>query len=320
MPRIAPRRIDVHHHFMPRRYMLEEQRRNPNYGHANTTAAQLTSWTPERSLEVMDQHGIDCAIGSVSTPGAWFGDQSGARRLSREWNEAAAQAVQQYPNRLGFLGLIAPPDIDGALQELEYALDTLKADGISLLSNYDGKSLGDDAFTPIFEELNRRGCVVYVHPTKHPQTATIVPGLLPQAIEFPFDTLRTITSLVVSGTLARNPNIKFIFSHGGGALPFLAARIAYIGDSLEAFKGKNPHGVEHELRRLYCDTAFASSKAQLAAMLEFLPESHILYGSDYPFGEPGHEIADIEAYAFSPSQRAAIKAQNALELFPRFKS
>ena len=315
----TPRRVDVHHHFMPRRYMIEEQERNPGYGHGRTTAAQLTSWTPERSIEVMDEHGVDCTIGSVSTPGVWFGDVDAARRLSREWNEAAAQAVSDYPCRLGFFGVVAPPDTDGALKEIEYACDNLGADGISLMSNYDGKSLGDLSFAPVFEELNRRGCVVYVHPTMHPATARLIPGLMPQAIEFPFDTVRAITSLVLTGTLARFPNVKFIFAHGGGALPFLAARIAHVGDSLEAFSKNNPRGVEHELRRLYCDTAFASSGPQLAAMLRFLPKSNILFGSDYPFAKPDHCIAELDAYPLVHSMRAAIDAENALQLLPRLK-
>jgi 6-methylsalicylate decarboxylase len=320
MARARQRRVDVHHHFMPRRYMIEEQERNPTYGHGVTTAAQLTSWTPERSIEVMDKHGIDCAIGSVSTPGVWFGDIDAARRLSREWNEAAARAVYDYPRRLGFFGIAAPPDTEGALKEIEYALDTLNANGISLLSNYDGKSLGDPSFAPVFEELNRRGCVVYVHPTMHPNTATLIPGLMPQAIEFPFDTVRTITSLVLTGTLTRFPSLKFIFSHGGGALPFLAARIAYVGDRIDSVKKSNPHGVEHELRRLYCDTAFASGAPQLAAMLAFLPKSNILYGSDYPFAGPDHSIEELDDYPLSQSMRAAIDAENAFQLFPPFKS
>jgi predicted TIM-barrel fold metal-dependent hydrolase len=319
MARTTPRRVDIHHHFMPRRYMIEEQERNPGYGHGRTTAAQLTSWTAERSIEVMDEQGVDCAIGSVSTPGVWFGDAQAARRLSREWNEAAAQAVSAYPRRFGFFGVVAPPDIDGALKEIEYACDSLGADGISLMSNYDGKSLGDLSFAPVFEELNRRDCVVYVHPTMHPATARLIPGLMPQAIEFPFDTVRTITSLVLTGTLTRFPKIKFIFSHGGGALPFLAARIAHVGDTLETFSKINPHGVEHELRRLYCDTAFASSGPQLAAMLRFLPESNILFGSDYPFAGPDHWTADLDAYPLADSTRAAIDGENALQLLPRLK-
>jgi len=313
-------RIDIHHHFMPRRYMLEEQERNPGYKHGGTTAARLTSWTPERSIELMDEHGIACAIGSLSTPGAWFGEVPAARRLSREWNEAAAAAVRDHPSRFGFLGVVTPPDTEGALKEIEYALDILKADGIGLLSNYDGKSLGDPAFAPVFEELNRRRCVVYIHPAMHPYTAKLVSGLMPQGIEFPFDTVRTIASLLVNGTLARCPDARFIFSHGGGALPFLAARLTHVCDGLDAVREMNPHGVDYELRRLYCDTAFASSRPQLAAMLAFFPETHILYGSDYPFGAPEHGIEELAAYPLSGALRAAIETENTLALFPRLRA
>jgi predicted TIM-barrel fold metal-dependent hydrolase len=309
-------RVDVHHHFMPRRYMLEEQGRSPGYGHGNTSAQQLTSWTPSTSVAVMDEYSIACAIGSVTTPGVWFGDVPAARRLSREWNEAAAGAVQDHPGRFGFFAVIAPPDVDGALREVEYALDTLGADGIGLLSNYDGNSLGDPAFAPVFEELNRRGCVVYVHPTMHPCTAALIPGVMPQAVEFPLDTVRTITSMAFNGTFARSRNVRFIFAHGGGALPFLAARIAHVGQ-MEAFRNNNPDGVEHELRRLYCDTAFASSKPQMASILQFFPESHVLFGSDYPFSLPAVGIDDLTAYPLADAMRAAIDTENALALFPR---
>ena len=315
-----PHRIDVHHHFLPQRYMAEEQERIAGYKHGGMTAARLLSWTPAQSLEAMDANGIAVAIGSISTPGAWFGDVAAARRLSRMWNETAAKAVQDHPGRFGFFAVATPPDTDGALKEIAYALDTLKADGIGLLSNYDGKSLGDPSFAPVFEEINRRKCVVYVHPTMHPCTAGLIPGLIPQGIEFPLDTTRTITSLVLSGTLARCPDIKFIFSHGGGALPFLAARITHVGQGNADFKGNNPRGIEYELKRLYCDTASAESAPQLAAMQAFFPDSHILFGSDFPFIGPKHGIETLDKYPLTPAIRAAIDRENALALLPRLKT
>ena len=319
MKKPAAGRIDVHHHFLPRRYMLEEQDRNAGYRHTGANKERLLSWTPAQAIEVMDQHCIACAIGSISTPGVWHGDISAARRLSRGWNESAAEAVRDYPGRFGLFAVAAPPDTDGALQEIEYALDTLNADGIGLLSNYDGKALGDPSFTPVFEELNRRQCVVYVHPTAHPCTAGLIPGLAPQGIEFPLDTLRTITSLALNGVLARCPDIKFIFSHGGGALPFLAARIDFIGRRDKTFTANNPEGIEPALRRLYCDTSSASSAPQMAALLSFFPHSHILFGSDFPFIDPSHGIDELADYPLSPALRAAIDRENALALLPRLK-
>ncbi len=310
-------RIDVHHHFWPRRYMIEEQARIPGYSHSSTGKDRLVNWSPELALETMDSQGIACGIGSISTPGVWYGDVPAARRLSRDWNEEGAKTVQAYPSRFGFFAVIAPPDTDGALREIEYALDTLKADGIGLLSNYDGISLGDPAFAPVFDELNRRKCVVFVHPALHPATAKLIPGLVPQGIEFPFETTRAITNLVLHGTLTRCPDIKFIFSHGAGVLPYLAARIEHVGSSVKAFVDNNPGGIEHALKRLYCDTAAATSTPQLAALLNFFPQSNILYGSDFPFIKPGPDIADLHAYSMSDAARTAIERKNAQALFPR---
>ena len=319
MARMTPRRIDMHHHFLPRAYMKEEQERNAAYKHTGASPERLLSWTPEQAIEMMDEHCIACAIGSVSTPGVWFGDIRAARRLSRDWNECAARAVQDHPTRFGFFAVVAPPDTEGALKEIEYALDSLKADGIGLLSNYDGKALGDPSFMPVFEELNRRKAVVYVHPTAHPCTSGLIPGLAPQGIEFPLDTTRTITSLVLNGVLARCPNIKFIFAHGGGVLPFLAARIDHVGGRYKTFADNNPDGIEATLKRLYCDTASAGSGPQLAAMMHFFPASHILYGSDYPFVEGSHSIDELDAYPLSLAMRTAIDRENALALLPRLK-
>jgi predicted TIM-barrel fold metal-dependent hydrolase len=154
----------------------------------------------------------------------------------------------------------------------------------------------------------------------HKCTATLIPGLLPQGIEFPIDTTRTITSLVLNGTRARTPDVKYIFSHGGGALPFLAARIAHTAGRNPAFAGNNPRGVEFELKRLYCDTASAESAPQFAAMMQFFPTSHILYGSDAPFVTPHHSVEELDKIALSMPMRAAIERENALAILPRVKA
>jgi predicted TIM-barrel fold metal-dependent hydrolase len=298
-------RIDVHHHFLPQSYMKAEHDRIPNFKH-NLGELALT-WTPEKALEVMDANGIEIAIGSSSTPGPWFGDVQASRRLSREWNEVAAKAVHDHPGRFGHFVMIAPPDTDGSLKEIEYGLDTLKADGVGLLTNYDGKELGDPLFAPVLEELNRRHAVVYVHPTTAPCCTALIPNVLPQTMEYPVDTTRTITSLLYSGTLAKVPNIKFIFSHGGGVLPFLAARIA-----------RKPEQIAM-LKALYCDTASAASGPQLAAMTDFYPTSHILFGTDYPYVKPPEAIEGLAHHKFSPAVRKAIDRGNALALLPRLK-
>jgi predicted TIM-barrel fold metal-dependent hydrolase len=312
----APRRIDVHHHFLPPQYMKEEHERI-NFGHDSVPTNQLLAWSPSQSLDIMDKNGIATAIVSITTPGVWFGDIAAARRLSRMWNDYAAEQIRAYPGRYGLFAPIPLPDPDGSLKEIEYALDTLKADGIGLLSSYDGKYPGDAAFAPIFEELNRRGAIVYVHPTVAACCGSVIPTVIPQTIEFPFDTTRTITSLLINGALVKYPAIRWIFSHGGGVTPMLANRMAEILGHRPDAATTMPAGVLGELRKLYYDTANAGSPGPMAALRTIAAPDHILFGTDYPFVKVAADIEDLQRVQMSDAERAAIDRGNAVALLPR---
>jgi len=150
-------RIDTHHHFTtPKLYELSTAK--------GVSQPTLKGWTPERSIEEMDQGGVATSIISISDPGVWFGDNAAARGLARECNEAGAKAVRDYPGRFGQFAVLPLPDVDGSLKEVEYAMDTLKMDGIGILSSYQGKYLGNPYYAPLMEELNRRKAVVFCHP------------------------------------------------------------------------------------------------------------------------------------------------------------
>ena len=309
-------RIDVHHHFLPPQYIKEEHERT-SYSHGTVSSSQMLAWRPSQSLEMMDANGIATAIVSQSTPGVWFGDPAAARRAARLWNDYAAGQIKSYPGRFGLFAPVPLPDIEGSLKEIEYACDTLKADGIGLVSTYDGRYLGDPAFEPIFAELNRRKAIVFVHPTVAACCGNVIPTVIPQVVEFPFDTTRTIVSLIVNGTLIKHPNIRFIFSHGGGATSILIDRLEETVGRRANSAQVTPNGVLAELRKLYYDTALATASGALAALRIMVPAGHILFGSDNPFVKATASIAEFEQTQMPEPEREGIYRRNALALLPR---
>src|SRR5690348_15713204 len=241
--------IDTHHHFYPPTYQKawadwEDQRKIPHFG------VQL-AWSCDQYFEAMDKNGVTTSILSLaSTPGTWFdaGAQA-AHDMARLCCDFAAEMVRDRPGRYGLFAPLSMLDIDATLKEIEYALDTLKADGVNLQTNYGDKWLGDATYQPIFEELNRRKAVVY-------------------------DTTRTIVSLLLSGTFARLRDIKWLFSHAGGTVPMLAGRIdafyARAAANGEKDKSFAPDGIFAELRRLHYDTANAASPPAMAALMKLV--------------------------------------------------
>jgi hypothetical protein len=193
-----PYRIDVHHHLSPPTYIAAS-----NASHFGDPL--MKNWTPEKSLEDMDGAGVEVAILSVTAPGLGFTSGEAARKLARECNDYAARLVADHHGRFGSFAMIPLTDIDGSLQEIAYALDTLKADGIGLLTSYGDKWLGDPAFLPVMEELNRRKALVYTHPTLANCCVNLVRTQQPVMIEYGTDTTRTIADIIFSGNAFKIP-------------------------------------------------------------------------------------------------------------------
>jgi len=312
-----PRRIDVHHHILPPTYKTRARDRLI----AGTSArdhAFLFDWTPQAALAAMDQFGVATALASISTPGIWFGNAAEARSLARECNEYAAQMVRDHPGRFGFFAAVPLPDQEGSLAEIAYACDTLGANGVGLLTSYGDKWPGDPAFEPVFAELNRREAVVFVHPTVPECCVSLIPGIHAAMSEFTFDTTRAITSLLVNGTFARYPAIRFIFCHCGGTVMPIAQRIANIVERGEAPKAKAPDGVLNMLRRLYYDVAGSTNPGSIQALRAFIPLSQVLFGSDNPYVPIAATATGLDRYGFTADELRAINRDNALRLFPQF--
>lgn len=310
--------IDVHHHAVPPFYFsaaataLHAQ----TQGHAPPT---VRTWTPAQSLEAMQQEGIATSVLSISTPGVWFGDTAAAVTLARQCNDYMAEVARANPGRFGVFAAVPLPDIDGTLAEIAYALDELKADGIGFLSSYGDRWLGDPAFVPVLEELNRRKTVVYVHPTAPACCSNIQPGIVAPMLEFVFDTTRTIASLLFAGALLRFPEIQFIFSHSGGTLPMLSGRIAAIAmRTCPDYATLVPDGFEDAIARLYFDVATSMYPASYASLRAVMPLSQILLGTDYPFQPIPGTTKGFNSLVTSAGERSAITRDNALRLFPQF--
>jgi predicted TIM-barrel fold metal-dependent hydrolase len=297
-------RIDVHHHVVP-----------PQYA-GDSMPVKLPD--TQTQLRTMDGWRIAAAVTSL-TPRVLMANSHRLREVARVCNEFQARMLQDHPARFGAFALLPLPDVDGALEEISYALDVLRLDGVGLFSSYEGKYLGDPAFDRVFDELHRRKAVVFIHPTHCEAPAETNLGSPPFVVEYVFDTTRAIVNLIFTGTFRRCPDIRVIVAHGGGAVPYLAQRISM----LEGHRGaKHVTDVIAALRALYYEIASTTAAYALRSMQELVGSMRILWGSDLPFvyGERLEaEVAHWEEYAgFDAAARAAVERYNALRLFPRF--
>jgi 6-methylsalicylate decarboxylase len=303
------RLIDVHHHFAPPFYVAE------NRGRVSPAAID---WTPQKALDAMDAQGVATAVLSLALPGVWFGDPEAARRTSRACNDYACDLARTHPGRFGLFPVVPLPDTEGSLREIEYAFDVLKADGIGILTSYSDDSgskwLGNPAFVPVFEELNRRKAVVFVHPIVASCCQKLLPDVSPLVSEIPQDTTRAVTNLLFTGTFARFRDIRFIFSHGGGDVPMVMGRLHdYAPKNIVE---KAPNGIDYELARLFYDIAGTAYRPAIAALTKLVPVTQILFGSDNPFVPLQETVQGMKKLDLSAAELQAIGRDNALALLP----
>lgn len=266
-------RIDTHHHVIPPEYRRWLEFLGYDAGRP------LPDWSVSGSLAVMDELGIERAVASVSRPGVTLGDGSDAPKIAREVNEFCAELVKDRSDRFGFFASLPLPDVDASLSELDHALDALGASGAVVLTNVDGQYLDPARYEPLFAELHRRGSILFIHPTHPP--GPLVGGLSPMIADFLLDTVRAALKLAQAHAMSTYHRVRFLFSHGGGFLPYavdrLASLLAYVGPEDESRQA-----VEAELYRCYYDTALTGTRA-LPSLLSFVHPDRIVFGSDFPF-------------------------------------
>lgn len=312
----AEGKIDVHHHVLPQFFRDAQSA----IGVTGTAYTSFPDWSTDTSLALMERFGIATAMMSFSAPGIYYGDLAETRGLARRCNEYLADLVAGDPARFGGFAVLPLPDIDASLREIEFVFDEAGLDGIVHLTHVDNRYLGHPDYEPVYEELNRRGAVVFVHPTYPPkseQQGWIVPKPF---VEYPLETTKAVSNMLFTGVLERHRDIRFILSHAGGAIPFLAHRIE-IFDNLTPFIEQYPEGAAAYLKRLYFDTALSADTIQLNGLQSFVDPGKILFGTDYPYVlDPviGGELERLNAHAgFDATSRVLMERGNAEALFPR---
>ena len=315
-PASGGRGVDFQHHFT-----------SPGWRKALTDANMLPEvrkgWTPARDIEEMD--GANCAAAFICTGQAgWrLGALPGQEdiRLARDSNEYGAKMQTDYPGRYFLMAALPLPDIDASLKEMAYALDTLKAAGFGIPASYDGHYIGEPEFAPILEELNRRKTSVYVHPSQPVCCENMIKGLIPNTIEYGTDTTRMIMSLIVSKSAAKYPDIRWIWAHGGGTMPFLIQRICgeKVANNLD--QPAEPGSTLYFLRKFYYDTGAQFNPVGITALKSVVGVSQIVYGTDYPY----FRMAEVNKYLdnmpkiLNAKERQMVYRDNALRLFPELK-
>ena len=307
--------IDTHHHVLPDFFWRETN------AHAPVGGLAPLQWSKDATLSFMDDAGIDVAVVSMSTPGVHTGDSAKASALARRCNEFVAELVHARPDRFASFACVPLPDIDASLEELSYAVDVLGLDGVVLFTNSNGVYLGDAVLEPVFEELERRRAVVFVHPNPSPDAAARSLGLPDNLLDFPTDTNRAVAQMHYTNRFARTPNVKYIFSHAGGSIPYLAARFAII-DEMGVIEGGEQRGTAADMfRRMFWDTALAASDPVLRMLRDVVGINQVLHGTDFPYLRRDLAVGSrqrlLQSHALNDAERGAVLGRNASDLFPR---
>jgi 6-methylsalicylate decarboxylase len=314
----TPRRIDVHHHMFPPFVLELWKKENVR------TIPVVANWTLQRTLDQMEKAGVATTVLSVLASGGFNMPKLSAeehRRLARQANEYGAKVRTDHPGKFGLFAYIPMPDVEGTLKEIEYALDVLKAEGLIISTSYGNKFLGDPDYKAVMDEFQRRRAIVYVHPGRPECCDTLTPQVPGSFTEYPQDTNRTVMSLLFSGTFSRTRDVRWIFSHGGAAVPLLAGRV----NSLSKILLKNqaqvvPDGIDFELKRLHYETANAAYAPNMAALLKFVPSSQVMFGTDYPYVSVLENAADLTKAGLSAADLQAVERETALRIMPQLKT
>lgn len=288
---MAQRTMDVHsHNILPEFTALLEQ-----HNAALEETFPLPAWSIASHLKFMEAAGIKTSVLSMPAPQPWFWDAEECRLAVRSYNEASARLKADYPGKFLFCASLPLPDVNAAIREAIYALDTLGADGIKLATNSRGQYVGDVALDPLMEVLNKRKAVVILHPHKPtPVNEEIISTAPPAIYEYPAETTRAVINLIARNVPARYPNLKMVIPHCGSFLPLAIPRMRAVHPVMQANGFMQPVEWEANLANLYYDLAGGATLEVVKTLLTITTPDHLLYGSDYPYQPESTLISGLE--------------------------
>lgn len=296
-----PQAVDVHAHALPTEYIQMLRR----HGAEMEESFPLPAWDAASHVRFMEKAGIACSVITLPAPQPCFDDAAENRRVVRQINETYARTKAAWPGKFRFCATLPLPDVEAAIDEAVYALDTLRADGVKLATNSRGLYLGDARLDPLMAVLNERHAVLIVHPHRPDAAPDKLAAPFP-LYEYPAETTRALVNMIARNVPARYPNIRIVVPHCGSFLPLALPRLRALLPAMAAKGLMQPVDWEANLAHLYYDLAGTPTPDVMKTLLTIAPPDHILYGSDYPYlPEPTH-LANMKQW------RAALAADPAL--------
>ena len=277
---LALAQVDVHSHMIPDSYLQAVKA----HGMEMDEGFPIPSWDIDAHLQFMDEAGIRTSVLTMPAPQPFFGNAAESAAVCRTFNEEAAALKARYPKRFLFCAALPLPDVQAALREARYALETLGADGVKLATNSYGQYLGDPELEPLMAYLNARKAVIITHPHKPSAANDRLIAAVPLAsYEYLAETTRAILNMVAHDVMVRYPDLKIVVPHCGSFLPNALPRFKGLMPVMVAQGYMQPVDVEANLSKVYFDLAGAATDDAINALLTITEPSHILYGSDYPY-------------------------------------
>lgn len=316
-----PLKVDFQAHYLPPAYyeFLEKQQLY------NPDGFPTPEWDLETQQETMRLLGIGYAVLTLSSPSVYHPDKIYCRETARRINEQGAELVAKDPQHLGFAATLPLPHIHSSIYEIRHAFDTLHADAVGLMTNYNGIYLGDRRYDEVMREMDDRAALVILHPT---QPSVLVPNVNEElcipAFEYLVETTRTFSNMVLHDTFDRFPNIKWVIPHAGAFLPILVDRFESFAVLIRFSDPDRRADMMEDMAHVYFDVAGFSEQKQLEMLLRNVPESHLVYGSDSPYTAIeaclGQTSALENTAKLTEEQKQKMFTENAFALLPKLRN